>query len=183
MPRARQGNAQAHPEREESTASGLSKTISQQGQELYTIAFSSDGPSGRNNTSAAPRKGRMLIRGPPTSPWLPPHSPLLCCSTLVLTPQPLSTAPASRAWRRGDSCSLGTRGLYPVGGGGWAGGPPVAQANCMPSSLAAVQLTLKLPHAPLSLLPPSHNQAMSWPFRAVAPQSGKKVPPPHSHPR
>lgn len=116
MPRARQGNAQAHPEREESTASGLSKTISQQGQELYTIAFSSDGPSGRNNTSAAPRKGRMLIRGPPTSPWLPPHSPLLCCSTLVLTPQPLSTAPASRAWRRGDSCSLGTRGLYPVGG-------------------------------------------------------------------
>ena len=134
MPRARQGNAQAHPEREESTASGLSKTISQQGQELYTIAFSSDGPSGRNNTSAAPRKGRMLIRGPPTSPWLPPHSPLLCCSTLVLTPQPLSTAPASRAWRRGDSCSLGTRGLYPVGGW-WLG----RGAPCGPGQLHAQQ--------------------------------------------
>ena len=119
----------------------------------------------------------MLIRGLPTSPW---PTPLLLeagadssasqhCPSLMMLGKEVTVI----HWE------LGVCILW---GGGWAGGPPVAQANCMPSSLAAVQLTLKLPHAPLSLLPPSHNQAMSWPFRAVAPPSGKKVPPPHSHP-
>lgn len=163
-PLARQGNLQTHPERRNPLPQGFLKQLASS-----KIIFPSDGPSGRNNTLAVPRRGKKLIR---ESPPPPPPAPRLL-KALVDSSASQHCPWSQRLSEKRRQPLAGNSGFVPCVEG-WAGGCPAAWQLCKSPSESA-----PCPSVPATSL---LHQGLSWLFRSAAPPA-PKAPHAHSHPR